>query len=133
MGLVLSYFTFRHGLPLSVRSALYPLIGDKIYGPIGHVVDVFAILGTMFGIATTLGLSVAQINAGIHYLWPVVPVTTTVQIISICTITGLAVFSVVAGMGKGVKRLSILNMVLAVSLMLFVFVVGPTIHIATKN
>ncbi|MGB2108839.1 MAG: BCCT family transporter, partial [Marinobacter vinifirmus] len=129
VGLVLAYFAFRHGLPLSIRSALYPLIGEKIYGPIGHAVDIFAILGTMFGIATTLGLSVTQINAGINYLWPEVPISTTVQIIAIAVITAAATVSVVAGMDKGVKRLSILNMVLAVSLMLFVFVVGPTIHI----
>ncbi|WP_051234489.1 BCCT family transporter [Marinimicrobium agarilyticum] len=129
VGLVLAYFAFRHGLPLSIRSALYPLIGDKIYGPAGHVVDVFAILGTMFGIATTLGLSVAQINAGINYLWPSIPVNVTVQIIAIAVITGLAIFSVVAGMDKGVKRLSILNMALAISLMLFVFIVGPSVHI----
>ncbi|MGD8175287.1 BCCT family transporter [Marinimicrobium sp. ARAG 43.8] len=129
VGLVLAYFAFRHGLPLSIRSALYPLIGNRIYGPIGHAVDVFAILGTMFGIATTLGLSVSQINAGINYLWPSIPVNTTVQIIAIAIITALAIFSVVAGMDKGVKRLSILNMVLAISLMLFVFVAGPTIHI----
>jgi choline/glycine/proline betaine transport protein len=129
VGLVLAYFAFRHGLPLSIRSALYPLIGDRIYGPIGHAVDVFAILGTMFGIATTLGLSVAQINAGMNYLWPAIPVSISVQIISIAAITSLAIFSVVAGMDKGVKRLSIINMVLAVSLMLFVFIVGPTIHI----
>jgi len=129
VGLVLAYFAFRHGLPLSIRSALYPLIGDKIYGPIGHMVDVFAILGTMFGIATTLGLSVTQINAGLHYLWPQIPVSTTVQIITIFMITGLAIFSVVAGMDKGVKRLSILNMALAISLMLFVFIAGPSIHI----
>lgn len=129
VGLVLAYFAFRHGLPLSIRSALYPLIGEKIYGPIGHIVDVFAILGTMFGIATTLGLSVTQINAGINYLWPSVPISTTVQIIAIAVITALATISVVAGMDKGVKRLSILNMTLAVSLMLFVFIVGPTIHI----
>ncbi|MHA7853519.1 BCCT family transporter [Marinobacter shengliensis] len=129
VGLVLAYFAFRHGLPLSIRSALYPLIGEKIYGPIGHAVDVFAILGTMFGIATTLGLSVTQINAGINYLWPEVPISTTVQIIAIAVITAAATVSVVAGMDKGVKRLSILNMILAVSLMLFVFVVGPTILI----
>lgn len=129
VGLVLAYFAFRHGLPLSMRSALYPLIGERIYGPIGHTVDVFAILGTMFGIATTLGLSVAQINAGMHYLWPAIPVNVTVQIISIAAITGLAIISVVAGLDKGVKRLSVLNMVLAVSLMSFVFIVGPTIHI----
>ncbi|MEQ9464933.1 MAG: BCCT family transporter, partial [Haliea sp.] len=129
VGLVLAYFAFRHGLPLSIRSALYPLIGDRIHGPIGHAVDVFAILGTMFGIATTLGLSVAQINAGINYLWPGIPVSVTVQIIAIVIITGLAILSVVAGLDKGVKRLSILNMVLAVALMLFVFSVGPSIHI----
>ncbi len=129
VGLVLAYFSFRHGLPLSIRSALYPLIGERIYGPIGHAVDVFAILGTLFGIATTLGLSVAQINAGLNYLWDSIPVSVTVQIIAIAAITALALISVVAGLDKGVKRLSILNMVLAVSLMLFVFVVGPSIMI----
>ena len=128
-GLVLAYFSFRHGLPLSMRSALYPIIGERIYGPIGHVVDVFAILGTLFGIATTLGLSVTQINAGMNYLWPQVPVSITVQIISIAVITGLAICSVVAGLDKGVKNLSLLNMVLAIALMLFVFLVGPTIFI----
>lgn len=129
VGLVLSYFAFRHGLPLSMRSALYPLIGERIYGPIGHTVDVFAILGTMFGIATTLGLSVAQINAGLNYLWPSIPVSASVQVTAIVVITALATLSVVAGLDKGVKRLSILNMVLAITLMTFVFIVGPTIHI----
>lgn len=129
VGLVLAYFSFRHGLPLSIRSALYPLIGERIYGPIGHAVDVFAILGTLFGIATTLGLSVAQINAGLNYLWPQIPVNVNVQIIAIAVITGLALMSVVAGLDKGVKNLSILNMVLAVALMLFVFSVGPSILI----
>ena len=128
VGLVMAYFAFRHGLPLSMRSAFYPLIGERIYGPIGHAIDVFAILGTMFGIATTLGLSAAQINAGLNYLWGV-PVATWVQITAIAIVTALATVSVVAGMDKGVKRLSILNMVLAVALMAFVFVVGPTIHI----
>ncbi|MBQ0726013.1 MAG: BCCT family transporter [Thalassolituus oleivorans] len=129
MGLVLAYFAFRHGLPLSVRSALYPLIGDRIYGPIGHAVDVFAILGTLFGLATTLGLSVTQINAGLHYLWEDIPISTTVQITAIALITVAAIGSVVAGMDKGVKNLSILNMVLAVFLMGIVFLVGPSIHI----
>jgi len=129
VGLILSYFAFRHGLPLSIRSALYPIIGDKIYGPIGHAVDVFAILGTLFGIATTLGLSVAQINAGIHYLWPQIPVSTVVQVIAIAIITTLAIFSVVAGLDKGIKRLSVINMVLAIILMTFVFFAGPSIHI----
>ncbi|WP_292757051.1 BCCT family transporter [Methylophaga sp. UBA2689] len=128
-GLVLAYFAFRHGLPLSMRSALYPLIGDRIYGPIGHTVDVIAILGTLFGIATTLGLSVAQINAGMNYLWPNIPVSTFVQVVTIAVITLLAILSVVAGLDKGVKRLSILNMILAVALMLFVFFAGPSIFI----
>ena len=128
-GLVLAYFAFRHGLPLSMRSALYPLIGERIHGPLGHAVDVFAILGTLFGIATTLGLSVAQINAGMNYLWPGVPVGTTVQVITIAVITALTVLSVAAGLDKGVKRLSILNMVLAGLLMAFVFLVGPSIFI----
>lgn len=129
VGLVLAYFSFRHGLPLSMRSALFPLIGERIHGPIGHTVDVFAILGTLFGIATTLGLSVTQINAGINYLWPAIPVGISVQVIAIAVITAVALVSVVAGLDKGVKRLSILNMTLAVSLMLFVFLVGPSIFI----
>lgn len=129
VGLVLSYFAFRHGLPLSMRSALYPLIGKHIHGPIGHGVDVFAILGTLFGIATTLGLSVAQINAGINYLWPAVPVSIQVQILAIVLISLMTLVSVVAGLDKGIKRLSIFNMVMAGCLMLFVFSVGPTVHI----
>jgi len=129
VGLVLAYFAYRHGLPLSIRSALYPLIGERIYGPLGHAVDVFAILGTLFGLATTLGLSVAQINAGIHYLWPAIPVSTTVQVIAIFTITLAATASVVAGMDKGIKNLSMLNMALAIFLLVVVFFIGPSIHI----
>ena len=129
VGLTLAYFSFRHNLPLSMRSTLYPLIGDRIYGPIGHTVDTFAILGTVFGLATTLGLSVTQINAGIHYLIPAVPINTSVQILAIVMIISLAIFSVIAGMDKGIKRLSLLNIGLAIALMIFVFVVGPTIFI----
>ncbi|MEZ2720127.1 BCCT family transporter [Paenalcaligenes hominis] len=129
VGLTLAYFTFRHGLPLSMRSALYPIIGDRIYGPIGHIVDIFAILGTLFGIATTLGLSVTQINVGLNYLWPSIPVTHAVQITTIILVTALTALSVGAGLDKGVKRLSLLNIFLAVALMLFVFVTGPTIFI----
>ncbi|HCH02314.1 MAG TPA: choline transporter [Vibrio sp.] len=129
VGLALAYFAFRHGLPLSMRSTLYPLIGDKIHGPIGHTVDVFAILGTLFGIATTLGLSVTQINTGLHYLWPEIPINSTVQIIAITVITLCALVSVLAGMDKGVKNLSLLNIALALLLMLFVFVAGPTLFI----
>lgn len=129
VGLVLAYFSFRHGLPLSMRSTLYPLIGEKIHGPAGHAVDTFAILGTMFGIATTLGLSVIQINAGLNYLWPSIPVGTTVQVIAIGVITVFAIMSVVAGLDKGIKRLSYVNMVLVLFILLFVFFAGPTVHI----
>src|SRR5690625_3024797 len=129
VGLVLAYFAFRHGLPLSMRSTLYPLIGRRINGPIGHTVDIVAILGTMFGLATTLGLSVVQINAGLNYLWPNIPVSPSVQVIAIALITGMALISVLAGLDKGVKNLSLLNMFLATSLMLFVFLTGPTIFI----
>ncbi|RUO24388.1 choline transporter [Aliidiomarina minuta] len=125
-GLVLAYFAFRHGLPLSMRSALYPLIGDKIYGPLGHTIDTFAILSTMFGIATTLGLSVTQINAGVNSLWGV-PVNTGVQIMFIAGITLGAIASVVAGLDKGIKRLSIINMTLVLFLLGFVFIVGPSV------
>lgn len=129
VGLVLAYFSFRHGLPLSMRSTLYPIIGEKIHGPAGHAVDTFAILGTMFGIATTLGLSVIQINAGLNYLWPEIPVGTTVQIIAIAVITVFAIMSVVAGLDKGIKRLSYVNMILVLFILLFVFFAGPTVHI----
>ena len=129
VGLVLAYFSFRHGLPLSMRSTLYPLIGDKIHGPAGHTIDTFAILSTLFGIATTLGLSVIQINTGLNYLWEDIPVDTTVQVIAIAVITLAAIASVVAGMDKGIKRLSLLNMALVMFLLIFVFAVGPTIHI----
>lgn len=129
VGLTLAYFTFRHGLPLSIRSALYPLIGKRIYGPIGHAVDIFAILGTLFGIATTLGLSVTQINVGLNYLWPGIPVNYTVQIITIVLVTALTALSVGAGLDRGVRNLSLLNIFIAVGLMVFVFVTGPTIFI----
>ncbi|MFO7582741.1 BCCT family transporter [Guyparkeria sp.] len=129
VGLVLAYFAFRQGLPLSMRSALYPLIGERIYGPIGHTVDVFAILGTLFGLATTLGISVTQINSGLNYLWPGIPVHVGVQIGTIAIITSLATVSVVAGMDRGIRRLSLINMILAALLVLFVFLVGPTIFI----
>ncbi|RLZ06821.1 BCCT family transporter [Acinetobacter sp. 2JN-4] len=129
VGLSLAYFTFRHGLPLAMRSTLFPFIGNRINGWMGHTVDTFAVLGTLFGIATTLGLSVTQINTGVNYLFPSIPVSIPVQIATILIITLLATFSVVAGMDKGIKRLSVINIGLAVALMLFVFIVGPTLFI----
>ena len=128
MGLSLAYFSFRHDLPLTVRSALYPIIGKRIYGPIGHMVDIFAVLGTMFGVATSLGLGVLQVNAGLNYLFGL-PENVTVQIILIAIITLIATGSVVAGLNAGIRRLSELNLFLAVGLLLFMLVAGPTLYL----
>jgi choline/glycine/proline betaine transport protein len=125
IGLSLAYFSFRHGLPLTMRSALYPLIGDRIYGPIGNAVDIFAVIGTLFGVATSLGLGVLQVNAGFNHVlgWPI---SFWIQLPLIVVITGMATVSVATGLDKGIKFLSNLNMLMAVALMLFVFVMGPT-------
>ncbi|MCT7557791.1 BCCT family transporter [Aliarcobacter butzleri] len=97
VGLVLAYFSFRHGLPLTIRSALYPLIGDKIYGKIGHSVDIIAVLGTIFGVATTLGFGVLQINSGLNYVFNI-EVGLNTQIILIVLICAIALASVVLGL-----------------------------------
>lgn len=128
VGLSLAYFGFRHNLPLTIRSALYPLIGERIYGPIGHAVDIFAVLGTMFGIATSLGFGVLQINAGLNYLFDL-PESVYVQMALIGIITLMATASVVAGLDAGIKRLSQLNLFLAVALVIFVALVGPTLFL----
>ncbi len=126
IGLSLAYFAFRHDLPLTLRSALYPLIGDRIYGRLGDAVDIFAILGTMFGVATSLGIGVMQVNAGLNYLFGL-PVSITVQVVLIGAITCAATVSVVAGLDAGIRRLSELNLLLAVLLLLFVLIAGPTV------
>ncbi len=125
LGLSLAYFGYRHNLPMTIRSALYPLIGNKIHGWQGNVVDVLAIFGTMFGIATSLGLGVSQINAGLNSAFDV-PVGTGVQVALIAIITLAATISVVSGLDKGIRRLSELNITLAGLLLLFVAVAGPT-------
>src|SRR5690606_4827145 len=112
-------------LPLTIRSGLYPLLKERINGPIGHAVDIFAIVGTMFGIATSMGLGVSQMNAGLNYLIGV-PISLSVQLILIASVTAMASISVVTGLDKGVKILSETNLLLAIFLMLFVLVVGPT-------
>ncbi len=126
LGLSLAYFGFRHNLPMTVRSALYPLIGEKIHGFWGNLVDILAIFGTMFGIATSLGLGVAQINAGLNSAFDV-PIGTGTQVLLIAIITLAATISVVTGIDKGIRRLSELNITLAGLLMLFVAIVGPTL------
>jgi choline/glycine/proline betaine transport protein len=128
VALALAYFAFRHDLPLTVRSALYPLIGERIFGPIGHAVDIFAVLGTIFGVATSLGLGVLQVNSGLAYLFDV-PVSLTVQVLLITVITAVATLSVALGLDSGIRRISELNVVLAVSLLLFVLFAGPTVFL----
>lgn len=128
VALALAYFAYRHNLPLRIRSSLYPLIGERIHGPIGHTVDTFAALGTIFGLATSLGFGVMQINSGLNYLFGL-EVSTTVQMVLIVLITLVATGSVMAGLDSGVRRLSELNMILAIALMAFVLVSGPTVHL----
>jgi len=128
VALVLAYFSYRHNLPLTLRSALYPLIGDRIYQWPGHLVDIFAVVSTVFGVATSLGLGASQVNAGFSYLFDI-DVSTTNQIIIMCVITSLAVISVATGLDKGIKILSETNMVLAVILLLLIFVLGPTVFL----
>lgn len=128
VALVLAYFSYRHNLPLTLRSALYPLIGEKIHQWPGHLVDVFAVVSTVFGVATSLGLGAAQVNAGFNYLFDI-NVSTTNQILIMCGITALAVISVASGLDKGVRRLSELNMILAIILLILIFVLGPTVFL----
>ena len=128
VALSLSYFAYRHNLPLKIRSALYPMIGKRIHGPIGDGVDTFATIGTVFGVATTLGLGVTQINSGLSYLLGI-EISTTSQVWLIIIVSIMASISVVLGVDKGIKRLSELNLILAVSLLLFVFIAGPTIYL----
>ena len=128
VALSLAYFAYRHGLPLRIRSALYPLIGERIHGPIGHAVDTFAALGTIFGLATSLGFGVIQINTGLNYMFDV-PVNTSTQVGLIAAISTVATVSVFTGLDRGVRRLSEFNMILAVALLAFVLIAGPTIHL----
>lgn len=128
VALILGYFSHRHGLPLTLRSALYPIIGDRIYGRIGAAVDVFAILGTLCGIATSLGLGVVQINTGLNVLFGV-EVSAPVQVVLIIITIGLATLSVVMGLDAGIKRLSEINIGLAGLLLLGVLIAGPTLFI----
>ncbi len=126
--LSIAYFSFRKGLPLRPASAFYPLIGDRIYGWLGNVIDILAVFGTMFGLATSLGFGAQQVNAGLSTLFGV-PNNAGMQILLIALISGLAAVSVVLGIDKGVRNLSLINMWLALGLALFVFLVGPTLFI----
>ena len=128
VGLALAYFGYRHNLPLTIRSTLYPILGDRVNGPIGYAVDVMAILGTLFGVATSLGLGVMQVNAGLNYL-DVLDISLGNQIWLIVGITLIATVSVVTGLDYGIRRLSEINVLLAILLLAFVFLAGPTVFL----
>lgn len=128
VALILAYFSFRHNLPLTLRSAFHPLIGDKIYTWRGDIIDSFAVISTIFGVTTSLGFGVMQINSGLNYLFGI-EVSQTVQLFIIIFIICLALVSVCSGLDKGIKRLSQLNMIMAVALLVFVLVAGPSLFL----
>ncbi len=125
VGLSLAFFSFNKGMPLTLRSAFYPLFGKAVWGPLGHVVDTLAVLATIFGLATSLGFGAEQIAGGLHYLFEL-PANTNTKIVLIFLIISVALGSVIAGLDKGIKRLSELNLGLATGLLLFVLIAGPT-------
>ncbi|WP_415844430.1 BCCT family transporter [Stutzerimonas zhaodongensis] len=125
VGLALALFAFNKGLPLAIRSTFYPIFGERVWGWTGHTIDILAVLATLFGLATSLGLGAEQINAGLFFLYGV-PVTSTTKLVLIAAITGIATYSVLRGLEGGVKRASQINMILAFVLLVAVFVLGPT-------
>ncbi len=128
LALGLALFSFNKGLPLTIRSVFYPILGERVWGWPGHIIDILAVFATLFGLATSLGIGASQASAGLTYLFDL-PGGTTTQVVLIIGITLIALISVVAGLEAGVKRLSEINMVLAALLMLFVIIVGPTLAI----
>ncbi|AJY45457.1 BCCT family transporter [Martelella endophytica] len=128
VALALALFSYNKGLPLSVRSVFYPIFGERVWGWIGHIIDILAVLATLFGLATSLGIGAEQANAGLNHIFGL-PVNEVSKVILIVCITGVALTSVVAGMDAGVQRLSQLNMILAALLLGFVILVGPTTYI----
>lgn len=131
MGLGIAYFSYRKGLPLSIRSCFHPLLGERIHGWPGHVIDILAVFGTLFGLATSLGLGAMQVSAGLAYLFEV-PHNTSTQLWLIAIITLAATVSLATGVKKGIRRLSELNLGLAALLMLFVLITGPTLFIVNS-
>ena len=125
MALGIAYFSYRKGLPLAIRSCFYPILGERIHGWPGHLIDIIAVFGTLFGLAASLGLGAMQVSAGLNRLFDI-PHTIDTQLVLIAVITFAATLSLVTGVSKGIRRLSELNMALAALLMVFVFVMGPT-------
>lgn len=130
VALSLAIFSYNKGLPLTVRSIFYPLLGERVWGWPGHLIDILAVFATLFGLATSLGIGAQQAASGLHHLFGIDNSDTTLVLL-IAAISGVAVVSIVAGVDKGVKRLSEINMLLAFLLLLFVILVGPTLMIAT--
>jgi len=128
VGMALAFFAFNRKLPLTIRSVFYPLLGNRINGPIGNIIDVLAVVATLFGLATSLGLGVQQVSAGLNHLFDL-PDTVITQVVLIIIITLMATASVVLGIDKGVKVLSELNIRLAGLFLLFMVLVGPTLFI----
>ncbi|QHH95078.1 BCCT family transporter [Acinetobacter gyllenbergii] len=129
--LAIAYFSFRKGLPFSLRSILHPIIGDRIYGPIGHIVDILVIIITTFGISQTLAIGVLQINAGLHKVFNI-EVSVTVQFILMISLSSIATFSVVRGIGTGMRRLSEVNIILSILLILILMFIGPARYITNS-
>lgn len=125
IGLSLAYFTYNRKMPLTIRSAFYPLLGDRIYGWIGDVIDIIAVVATLFGLATTMGFGVGQINAGFNHVFGIANSLPT-QYLIILGITLIATISVVSGVNKGVKFLSELNVGVAAVIFIMVLLLGPT-------
>ena len=128
VGLGLAFFTFNRGLPLTMRSVFFPLLGERIYGWPGHLIDILAVIATLFGLATSLGFGAGQVNSGLSYLFGV-PDAPIVQVALIAAITGLATLSVIAGLDAGVRRLSELNIWIGAVFLAFVLAVGPTLFL----
>jgi len=128
VALGLAFFAYNRGLPLTIRSIFYPILGNKIFGFWGNLIDVLSVLATLTGLATSLGLGVKQVNAGLNFLFGI-SIDPFTQVILIAIITAFATLSVMAGLDGGVKRLSELNMGLAVIFLLFLLIAGPTVYI----
>ena len=128
VGMALAFFAFNRREPLAIRSVFKPLLGNRIDGPIGHVIDVLAVMATLFGLATSLGFGVQQISSGLEHLLGMT-ITPPLQILLIAIVTLLATLSVASGIDSGVRQLSELNIRLGGILLLFVFVLGPTVFV----
>ncbi|MFV2052936.1 BCCT family transporter [Aliiroseovarius sp. YM-037] len=130
VALALALFSYNKGLPLTIRSAFYPIFGDRVWGWTGHIIDTLAVFATLFGLATSLGFGATQASAGLNELFGV-PLGSTTEVVLITAITAVALVSVLRGLDGGVKVLSEINMGLAFILLFFVLIVGPTIVLLT--